>query len=264
MSDALMTNLEAWYRNNGTDRSGNGNDLTPVGSPTTTTGLSGVANAAMLAGDVGSYEGDAINLSVPFSWSVFVYVNPPPAEPAFDFVYQSLVDPLQYRQQLGLTSTDGNTVVGFFTDGNTAASGSANATGWVHLAATHDGTTARLFINGVLVNAQVYGYDFASVVEFYLGVGGEPVILQFFGSWSHALDFGGVSIGNPASDGSDVARLYNSGIGLDPTTLSQIGGSDAESWWGMNKRKFVWKPGKKKRKREQVSASVWFLQSPRK
>ena len=115
---------------------------------------------------------------------------------------------------------------------------------WQHIMVTVNGSTARVFLNGVL---KVEGTSMPSMAStsgdgFFIGqyttgiqrLDGE---LDEFAIWNATLSDGGVSVGQTATQ--DVEKIYNSSNGAVPTDLSQAASYDTDRtsnlthWWRM-------------------------------
>ena len=113
--------------------------------------------------------------------------------------------------------------------------------GWQHVMVTVNGSTARVFLDGVL---KVEGTSMPSMAStsgdgFFIGqntngtqrLNGE---IDEFAIWDATLSDGGVSVGQTATQ--DVAAIYNSGV---PNDLSQSTSYDTDRtgnlthWWRM-------------------------------
>ena len=228
MADSLLTGLLAFYRNNGTDRSGNGNTLTAEGSPGTTTGIGGVAGAAASMGDSKGWVITPPIITV-YPYTVNVWANSENVGSA-GFSPWSQVDITDIYQQLLKIISDPAVE---FSTGNGAAGisgGVPDPEVWFMLTATATGS-----VNGVLTvylnSVKLAQQSFANTVAFgpehetYWGKfsGDADFSSQFLGMWGRVLSDGGVSVGQAATAGSEIARLYNSGNGMDPTTEPNIG-----------------------------------------
>lgn len=236
MPDPLLTNLLAFYRNNGTDRSAAHSNLTAVGAPSTGLGIDGSAGSAFSAGEKNGWETDALISTLPFTVSTFLFADaasfesfwPIGQEPTELAEYISLgmvaFGPSKYAQ---LTIGSGASQVQIVDpDPMTVA--------WHHLLAEvlADGTML-LFRDSVLVASGVINPTLvfpSPLGDFYVG-GYYPGSFssavhraQNVGAWSRALGYGGASVGQPAAAGSDVARLYNGGAGFDPTLATPAAG----------------------------------------
>ena len=216
---ALTDQLLAWYRNNGTDTSGNGNNLS--GTVTQGTGFNGAANAAMVFSGSGVLQRTAIFSTT--NWSIAFWYKV--AAGAYNIVFVSQLND-DFITRVPFTSggndtggTDGlNTEAGVrdlggFTGATTGTGVTANT--WFHFAATYDGTTALLYKNGTqvataTVSLPAISSSFPNAFKIGQGDGTAPAApyAQWVGCWSRALS------------GSEVSSLYNGGTGFDPTAVS--------------------------------------------
>jgi hypothetical protein len=218
-TDPLLTSLLAWYRNNGTDWSGNGRTLSDLGTahPSTTTGLGGVAAAAALipAGDCYLDSGD-VPFSTPVSLNVWIKHT---GTTDWFSVFQVGFGP------------PGNASAGFFNFSNSTLGGGTpdlfashvqGTDDFTMLTITYDDTRLRFYINGTYVGGQTGAFGFSTDPAAIRIFGPSSVdgALQFAGVWSRALNDGGVSVGNQAAAESDIARLYNGGAGFDPIAFA--------------------------------------------
>lgn len=200
-ANSLLTDLWSWYRNNGTDWSGNGRHMesTP-GDPGTTTGIGGESDAAIdgdginwwqLSG-VEAFSGPAFSLS---GWAratsehTIVYCHE-----LFNFV----------RAGIGLEPAVAKGLV----NGTAVTWDDAGVTDgeFHHLVLTFDDGTARLYVDGELRATQSplsMEYDI-SVIRI-AGTTSPGSATQFVGIWSRALS------------ADEVSHLFNGGDGYDPT-----------------------------------------------
>lgn len=201
----LLTGLLAWYRGNGTDRSGNNRNLS--GSPNSTTGFDGAANGAMYFDNFSTFQRAAFVSGTTYGFSAWAAIH----GSSVVNVYQVMDDFITNVPYLFADTTKvrfGNYSLGTFT-------GAEYGTGltedqWYHLAGTYDGTNAKVYVNGVLVQTTAAGITIGTpnFNGFKVGDGnggGNWAKLQFLGVWSRTIDQ------------SDIDLLYASGAGYDPT-----------------------------------------------
>lgn len=216
----LTTGLLAWYRNNGTDWSGNNKTLQIVGTVNTAVGLNGASGAAMLIDGVSSpqsaffYNLGSILSGPPYSMAA--WVRPDSITWTDDFVTYVIASQAlggTGKLSLQLTSTDpGSGFEQFIVANNDdVVSPSLGLTGqdFVHFCVTDDGDNlVKLYCNGVQVysgtNVQSGIADTSFAVAF-VNFAGVIMRQQFTGIWDRALTAG------------NVASLYNNGNGSDPT-----------------------------------------------
>lgn len=200
----LRTDLIAWYRNNGTDRSGNGRHMTGVPSnPGTTTGLGGAANAAMLGSggltywqltDATAFPGPDFSIA---GWGKSADVHAIlHARKAGDLSWMTLN---WIEDTLGLNA--GTSLVNYPVDLRDDA--------WHHVVGTYTtaGQVAKLYLDGALVasSSSVGPLVFNSTYFRVLDEAAVASAMQFVGVWSRALTL------------AHVVQLYNGGAGYDPT-----------------------------------------------
>jgi len=223
LPDPLRSKLLVFYRNNGTDRSGNDNNASAVGSPTTTTGIGGAPNAAYLGdGTNSNYWHLPTNFLTDGDFTIAIWYN-----------------------SLGNPQSNSNAIFGF-------SKGNIDVNGTIHLEV--NGTALRftwvgspfgkIDINGtgivdknqfnLLIGTCFLDPDtFIRTYKFYLnGVyAGENDqfhstnpdysgtqldlgasfadggALQYAAIWGRALTDGGVSLNQTATISSDIGRL---------------------------------------------------------
>lgn len=207
--DSLLTGLACFYRNGGTDRSGNGKDLTAIAGGSgaagaTTTGIAGVANSAMDL-SLGRYFKGANPLTTDaFSWCGFVkYSKTPDAHNPV--ILQYTTDQGDSTAELGHDGANNYVELTTGTGNPSAVGGSQPGTNWIHLAAAWDGASLKLFVNGSLVGSASATGPRTVHANLVIGNGGFEVAAQFVGGWSRVLTV------------SEVWRLWNKGKGYDPT-----------------------------------------------
>lgn len=112
---------------------------------------------------------------------------------------------------------------------------------WQHFLVQKYGSTGgsqtKMYLNGVLLRSGVFSNttDFGtntntssiSGLKNYFGGYYLPGNVDEFAYFSNSLSDGGVSVGNSAAAGSDVASIYNSGVADDLSSYSPVG------WWRM-------------------------------
>jgi hypothetical protein len=223
--DSLRTGLMFAYRNNGTDRSGNGWNLPTVGTAGTAEDLfTGAPGGSMLLDglsrfDNGPGNGAPMTPAQPFTFSLWGNAN----GIAGSFVEADLSigvgSPITYKTVLELIRfNDVMYVRAYFVTSTdlTVPVPAADATVRHNAMFSWDGATLRLYLDGVLIASQAQSAPppEAYFDEIYIdGVLKQQLIV----GWNRALSDGGVSVGQSAVAGSEVARNYNNGNGFDPT-----------------------------------------------
>lgn len=223
-ADSLRTGLVAWWgchedlAQSRLEATGSGNNLLDSGAAAVTAG--NVPSSPGLMGNAASFSGSntpylllLANLipSGNFTMSCWVFPAQVPA---------TTVNPCGQGAGTGirLTLTATNAFFQFSTGNITYVFLDNFVRVWTHLCGTFDGTTARLYVNGVLVGTStptvVYTGNFAvgrrgdgSAATGFNG------LVQGVGLWSRALSDGGVSPSQLAS--GEVMTLYNSRRGSD-------------------------------------------------
>jgi len=124
----------------------------------------------------------------------------------------------------GAQGSTGFAYGGIFNNGSTTAEFAIGTTdlrsaGWSHICVVADGTTLRVFANGVLEDEEIINYNIGNYSSnVFIGCyGGGPSFfyngdMKYLGFWTEELTYGGVSVGNSAT--GQVAALYNSGTPL--------------------------------------------------
>lgn len=204
----LTDNLVAWYRNNATDYSGSGNDLTPIGTPQTGTGIDGTAGTAMVVSTAfGYFSRAAMVTNGAFSFSAFVKLAVAPASglmvPMSEFASFPAIRPHIEIDLNGATDVTAgfDSAAPFYAVGPPVTN-----TNWHHYAATFTPDTVKLYIDGALVDTET-GVADMNVSGFSIGISAvnDVMSLQYVAVWSRVL--------TP----DEVATLFNTGEGLDPT-----------------------------------------------
>lgn len=204
----LKKSLAGFYRNNGTDWSGNNRHMhieNAGNPPSKVTGLNGVANAAMEIHNSAWFK-----LPYPFvtggAFSLAGFYKPVGEVPGSE---QSLI---AFDDSLGVCAlyiSDGGTLR-FRVGAESIVSGSDpdfENLRWHHLAGTYDGRTAKLYWDGVLRNTAQLTAEYSGFVLTALGnmVNIPGLYLQNLGIWNRAIS------------AKEVLTLYNGGAGYDPT-----------------------------------------------
>lgn len=198
----LLTDLEAFYRNDGTDYSGNSHTLTASGSPGTAPGIDGTAGAAMLVDSGSEYLGTSFAITGSFTYAAWLYV--PEFNGAENFVSNAQTGPPLSHS---LATTDVGEPLVFQSNAQLTDDSPMLAAAWYHVVATWDGTTQNFYVNGVLKDSSLVAPGTITGGEagsFLLGQS-DPTRMQFVGVWTRDLSL------------AEVGELYNSGDGFDPT-----------------------------------------------
>jgi len=193
----------AWYRDSGTDWSGNGNDLTAVGSPFLVPGVGG-GQAVSIGGGDGFSGTSVIPVVQPFSFGCFAQID---EDEVNQVLFQQTSTEDGFSVQLLLCT---NGIIIWAANANTGPNAEGHTdTGWHQLFGTIDGSGSQtLYVDGVPVSTQRNDFATSPAIDdglLQLGVDGQPFPIQFLGIWSRCL--------TP----SEVLRLYGGGNGFDPT-----------------------------------------------
>jgi hypothetical protein len=206
----LTDNLAAFYRNNGTDQSGNGNTLTANGSPSTAPGITGTAGAAMLVDSVDSWQGPSFGAGGDYTYALWLRVDSQVAGGNTflknnDGVHSHNIETANAHDliQFRISGPGGLTIQ--------SAATLADAT-WVHVALTLASGTATIYINGAssASGSASAGVNGGHANGFQL-LPADSSRLEYVGVWSRALS------------AAEVTQLYNGGSGLDPTVPTGMG-----------------------------------------
>lgn len=211
--DSLLTGAVAFYRNNGTDVTGSGNHADAVLTPSTTTGLGGAANAAMLLESGEGYSRAPLITSGSFTFTGFLNTE------VLTHNWLQQRDGATARQFLGLSG--GSTQASASGVAEVGAGGvSPTSNTFVFTAASYDGTNLRLYTFDTLNVLTPQTANYTSLDDFLISCGsgiGEEFKLQFVGVWNRKLTDGGATIISPTvAAGSEIGRLLNNGDGFDP------------------------------------------------
>lgn len=231
----LFTDLLAWYRADGTDRSGNGNTLASTSlSSSLVTGIGGVASAAMLPlpGNPGRCyfrNANIIPANSDFSMMGWMqYRDDASLFISFPISQSSAAGTDWLAPQIGVgqpfdiqgvySTVNGTDFIGTDQGGGVISNGQ-----WCQALLTYQYSTGtfKFFVNGIFIDvltgitADYTGGAFQIGSQFS-NDGGFEVPHQFMGVWSYVLSNGGVTTPG-ATAGGDVATLWNSGNGYDPT-----------------------------------------------
>ena len=161
------------------DVSGNGNNGTINGATWTTSGRYG--NALVFDGTSALVTvNNSCSLQLNAAMTLEAWVNPDTVNSAYcDVIYKG-----NDNYYLEGTTVDGGGVPGIggtFGGSDVVLFGPATLAlnTWTHLAATYDGTTARLYVNGTQVASQAQTGDIATSTN-ALQIGGDSIYNQFF------------------------------------------------------------------------------------
>ena len=99
----------------------------------------------------------------------------------------------------------------------------SNGTTWMHVAATYDGTTIRLYVNGVQEGGNLAGPASIATNNLALGIGAQPD-----GRSTAAGAMDDVLLYNTALTASEIAALADVTPGNTPPTLNPVGNKSAQ------------------------------------
>ena len=231
-SSFLTSKALAFYKNNGTDQSPNGRNLTAVGSPGQTTGFNGVANSAMVLGNGAAYQlltGSIIDTTKSFSFGMWIN----------NASFASLDTVLTFSRtgpsaQYPYVIINGGANTFAYIDGANQPSDDINplaANGWGYLLFTFDQPTNTQSLwtgcngspgTGMILNTPLISTvsPLRAMQNLYLGGNftpiGEELDIQDVGFWSYCITGGTTNPGHVAVAGSDVDKLWNNGLGFNP------------------------------------------------
>ena len=214
------------------DSSGNGNNGTISGATWTTSGKYG--NALMFNGANAMVTvGNSASLQLSATMTLEAWVNPSVVSNVWeDVIYKGLDD-----YYLEGTSGNGGVPVmgGTFGGSDTVLDGTGTlpTNTWSYLAATYDGTTTRLYVNGVQVASRAQSGAIATSTD-PLQIGGDSLYGQFF---QGTIDE--VRIYNVALTAAQIQTDMNTPVPPDtqpppaPTNLiaTAMGGTQIELNW---------------------------------
>lgn len=201
----LLNGLLGWYRNDSVDYSGNANNFN-IGSAGLAPGIDGTIDAAALFGlSSGSYS-DSNNL-VPsiFSISVWFYQEAAEYIDGAGGPFRSFDGP---NDQIFVVTSSSPVDISWESSVDSVVLDSGlqyTFDEWLHLVVTYDGSTARLYVDGVLADEQSVTITALPSAEMEWGGSADLFRSQFLGIWNRAIN------------GDEVATLYNGGDGFDPT-----------------------------------------------
>ena len=98
-----------------------------------------------------------------------------------------------------------------------------NGSTWMHVAATYDGTTIRLYVNGVQEGGNLAGPASITTNNLALGIGAQP---DGTSKLQGAMD--DVLLYNTALSASEIAALAGVAPGNTPPTLNPVGNKSAQ------------------------------------
>lgn len=212
----LLNGLLGWYRNNAMDWSGNANDFSS-GSAGLAPGIDGTINAAAELGDAAGQYSD-VNSIIPsvFSISIWFFQQESEYIGGTGHIFRVFNSLSQNQQFIGTENPDSNvrwedSVSGTILD--TGVVYPIESEPWWHLVLTYNGTTARLYLNGSLVDEAIASISLLASPEMEWGSTGDLFRSQYLGIWNRAINL------------AEVQTLYNAGDGFDPTFIAPSDGN---------------------------------------
>jgi hypothetical protein len=206
-ADPLLTGLLAWYRADGTDRSGNANDLTAAGTPGTAAGVGAVAGSAMSLSELNYFTRDDLVTSGAMTLAAWLYGD---TAGEFMLVGQRAAV-VTASTAVALAVTDAFEVYGTDGGGDLAPQSSAITGVWSHIVIATTGAVTKLYQDGAEIATVTRSPVYTDVTTFSVGEPYDVVIptvllCEAVGVWSRALSAGevttlyGAGSGNPAYD----------------------------------------------------------------
>ena len=217
-----MTNNAVLYHLNGNanDTSGNTQNGTEVGSPTYAAGQ--IGQAISLDGTTGQYisVANSPTVTITGNMSIAAWVNMDLTGDGFQRIVGKATGGSGFGGYALYVNTNGQPRVAFGgTQTTTAATGLITASTWHHIVGTWDGSTARVYVDGVLVDSLTAGSGPGSSTA-DLHIGADP-------SFPGTRDFKGlldeVAIWSRTLSESEIADLYllqTTGFALDEADLT--------------------------------------------
>ena len=217
-----MTNNAVLYHLNGNanDTSGNGLNGTEVGAPTYAAGQ--IGQAISLDGTTGQYASVANDpaITITGSMSISAWVNMELTGDGFQRIAAKATGGSGAGGYALYVNTNGQPRVAFGgTQTTGAATGLITASTWHHVVGTWDGTSARVYVDGAVVDTQAAGSGpGSSTADLHIGADPSfPGLRDFKGLldevaiWSRALSDAEVKaayeIGSGAVDGGDLGTF---------------------------------------------------------
>jgi chitodextrinase len=192
-----------------TDASGNGNNGTISGATWTTSGRYG--NALVFNGTSALVTiNNATTLQLSTAMTLEAWVNPSTVSSAWRDVIFKAND--NYFLEGTSTTSSRPAIGGTFASSSLYGTTALAVNTWTHLAATYDGTTMRLYVNGTQVSSQAQTGAIASSTN-PLQIGGDSLYGQFF---QGTIDE--VRIYNVALTAAQIQTDMNAPISATPDT----------------------------------------------
>jgi hypothetical protein len=199
--------LVGWWTldGNGTDQSGQGNNAAAAGSVSYTTGR--ISSAALLASGGRLVVGDSSSLDITQAITMAAWIRPSKTATQYVIGKKEYGNVDGYELSL---SSDGRVFVRFNQDSNgdtyrvnSTSKYPTNGQTWMHVAATYDGATIRLYINGQLQASKNAAFQIATN-DVDLGLGAEH---DGYRGMSGALD--DVRVYSRALSAQEISALYS-------------------------------------------------------
>jgi hypothetical protein len=103
---------------------------------------------------------------------------------------------------------------------------------WYHIVCTNDGTTSKIYVNGLYENSTLQGHPNATSSDLRIGIHSSNNDPERF--WNGNIDE--VAIWNDALTDAEVTALYNSGSGLSASSNSgnYTSSENLQAYWNFN------------------------------